>query len=56
MRRFTGHDRAGWLDATGDKGERRLEDPNDFVPMEIAAALKRDIAVIPVLVRGAAWA
>ena len=43
----------GWLDATGDKGERRLEDPNDFVRMEIAAALKRDIAVIPVLVRGA---
>lgn len=42
-----------WLNATNDNGEGRLEDPNDFVRMEIAAALKRDIAVIPVLVRGA---
>jgi len=43
----------GWLDATSDKGERRLEDPNDLVRMEIAAALNRDIAMIPVRVRGA---
>jgi hypothetical protein len=42
-----------WLDAANDKGESRLADPNDFVRMEIASALKRDIAVIPVLVRGA---
>jgi len=43
----------GWLNATNESGERRLNDPNDFVRMEIASALKRDIAVIPVLVRGA---
>lgn len=39
-----------WL-ATG--GRRRLDDPNDFVRLEIAAALKRNIRVIPVLLRGA---
>src|SRR5262249_43909258 len=31
-------------------GIRRLDDPEDFVRMEIAAALKRKIRVIPVLV------
>lgn len=42
-----------WLDATNAAGERRLDEPNDFVRLEIAAALRRDIAVIPILVRGA---
>ena len=42
-----------WLD-TRDKssGERRLDDPRDFVRVEIASALKRDIPVVPVLVDG----
>ena len=31
----------------------RLHDPADFVRLEISSALKRDITVIPVLVRGA---
>jgi hypothetical protein len=39
-----------WLDADDGKGGRRLDDPNDFVRIEIAAALKRSIPVIPVLV------
>ncbi|CAG0123936.1 hypothetical protein RHDC2_00266 [Rhodocyclaceae bacterium] len=43
-----------WLTAEDAKGKRRLDDPNDFVHMEIAAALRRDIRVIPVLVQGAA--
>lgn len=43
----------GWLDGKNDAGLRRLDDPNDFVRMEIASALKRDIPVVPVLVRGA---
>src|SRR5712692_8675359 len=33
--------------------ESRLQDPSDFVRLEIAAALKRGIRVIPVLVGGA---
>jgi hypothetical protein len=43
----------GWLDEKNEKGERRLDDPSDFVRVETASALKRDIAVIPVLLRGA---
>lgn len=42
-----------WLSATDNNGRRRLDDPNDFVRLEVAAALKRDIPVVPVLVRGA---
>lgn len=43
-----------WLTVADEKGKLRLDDPNDFVHMEIAAALSRDIRVIPVLVQGAA--
>jgi hypothetical protein len=42
-----------WLDARDKNGERRLDDPNDFVRIEIATALQRDIPVIPVLLDGA---
>ena len=42
-----------WLDAKDEHGTRRLDDPTDFVRVETASALKRDIPVIPVLVRGA---
>jgi TIR domain len=42
-----------WLDARDDQGHRRLESPDDWVHLEIAHALKRDIAVIPVRVNGA---
>ena len=42
-----------WLDATDADGKRRLEDPNDFVRIEIESALAQGIAVIPLLVRGA---
>jgi hypothetical protein len=42
-----------WLGAQNDSGQRRLEDPNDYVATEIAAALKRDIPVVPTLVDGA---
>jgi hypothetical protein len=43
-----------WLHAADKDGRRRLDIPEDFVRLEIAAALRRDIAVIPVLVQGAA--
>ena len=41
-----------WLSAQGDAG-RRLDAPNDFVRLEIAAALRREVMVIPVLLDGA---
>ena len=43
-----------WLTAVDENKQRRLENPHDFVRLEIAAALKRNIRVIPVLVEGAA--
>ncbi|HEY5894736.1 MAG TPA: toll/interleukin-1 receptor domain-containing protein [Chthoniobacterales bacterium] len=45
-----------WLDSKDDRGKRRLDDPTDFVRMETAAALRREIPVIPVLVQGAVMA
>jgi hypothetical protein len=33
-----------WLDARDDEGNRRLDDPNDWVRLEIAQALKRGLA------------
>jgi len=42
-----------WLNAKDESGARRLDDPSDFVRLETASALRRDIPVIPVLVRGA---
>jgi len=42
-----------WIDSKDQAGRRRLDDPLDYVRLETAAALKRDIPVIPVLVRGA---
>jgi TIR domain len=42
-----------WLTATDDDGQRRLDDPEDWVRMEISRALARGIPVIPVLVAGA---
>lgn len=43
-----------WLGADDEHGRRRLDDPDDFVALEIITALRREIQVIPVLVDGAA--
>ncbi|MGQ0674739.1 MAG: toll/interleukin-1 receptor domain-containing protein, partial [Rhodospirillales bacterium] len=43
----------GWLMAADKEGRRRLDDPGDFVRLEIAMALKHDVNVIPILVDGA---
>lgn len=43
-----------WIRKRGSKGKSRLEDPGDFVRIEVESALKRDIPIIPVLVSGAA--
>ena len=42
-----------WTSLLAADGSRRLDDPADFVRMEVEAALKRDIPVVPVLVQGA---
>jgi hypothetical protein len=42
-----------WLTETNEAGMRRLDDPMDFVRLETASALKRDIPVVPVMVQGA---
>ena len=43
-----------WLTISGPDGQRRLDDPGDWVRVEIATALANpDVRVIPVLVRGA---
>jgi tetratricopeptide (TPR) repeat protein len=42
-----------WLSVSHGDGHRRLDDPNDWTRLEIAAAVERDIRVIPVLVQGA---
>ncbi len=42
-----------WVNIKDASGKRRLENPDDFVRLEISAALRRSILVIPVLVNGA---
>lgn len=41
-----------WASASGPNGKPRLFDESDFVRIEIAAALSRNVRVIPVLVEG----
>ena len=43
---------SNWLRAKDKAGQRRLHQADDFVAIEIAVALARDIRVIPVLVDG----
>jgi TIR domain len=42
-----------WLTITDAQGQRRLDDPDDFVRLEIEAALARNVRIIPILVDGA---
>ena len=43
-----------WIDVRDPQtGQRRLENPSDFVRIEIGQALGRDIPVVPVLLDGA---
>jgi hypothetical protein len=42
----------GWLDARDEQGQRRLDNADDWVRLEIAHALRRNITVIPVRING----
>ena len=42
-----------WLDITDTTGQRRLDNPDDWVRLEIATLLERNIRVIPILLSGA---
>jgi Tol biopolymer transport system component len=39
-----------WTDIRSETGQRRLDDPDDFVRIELEAALARNVPVVPVLV------
>lgn len=43
-----------WLSCTDAAGRRRLDDPRDFIRLEVGTALRRNIRVVPVLVQDAA--
>jgi hypothetical protein len=42
-----------WLTCVGTNGKRRIDDPDDFVRLELSKALRRGVRVIPILVQGA---
>lgn len=42
-----------WLSVTDSQGRRRLDDPDDYVRLELEAALARGMRLIPVRVQGA---
>jgi len=42
-----------WLDIKDEAGKRRLDEPDDFVRIEVTSALQRNLKVFPVLVSGA---
>jgi ABC-type amino acid transport substrate-binding protein len=42
-----------WLTVTDEAGNRRLDNTDDFVRLEIEAALTRNVRIIPILIDGA---
>src|SRR6266581_4225784 len=44
---------SSWLDVRGGEGRRRLDNPEDYVRLELEGALQERVRVVPVLVQGA---
>jgi hypothetical protein len=42
-----------WVTVTNESNQRRLDDPADFVRIELESALQRNIPIVPLLVRDA---
>jgi adenylate cyclase len=42
-----------WLNATDEAGQQRIDNPGDFVRLEIEAALAKNVPIFPVLVHAA---
>jgi hypothetical protein len=42
-----------WAEVRNERGERRLDDPDDFIRLEVETALRRQTLLLPVLVEGA---
>lgn len=42
-----------WLSASDASGRRRIHNPDDFVRLELKAALEGNVAIVPLLVEGA---
>jgi hypothetical protein len=42
-----------WANLTDAQGHRRLDDPSDYIRLELEAALEHDVAIIPVLIDNA---
>lgn len=42
-----------WLNSQNERGQRRLEDPDDFVRLELESAFARGATIIPLLIGGA---
>jgi hypothetical protein len=41
-----------WLSVKDSNGDRRLDDPHDYVRLEVETALPRNVTVIPILLQG----
>lgn len=41
-----------WLESKDQEGHRRLDQPHDYVRVEVETALKKNISVIPILLQG----
>jgi hypothetical protein len=41
-----------WLTVADEDGKPRLDNPDDYVRLEIETALKRDVRVVPILLEG----